>query len=230
MTTENAPAKPGAMNAYFRADAASRQVVLQIGLGVVSFIVGSILSVGASARITERIGFIESETVALLLRWFFERLWLFTVLPAFGYVLGRFTETKPTRFALVGGLSGEVFAVLLVTAINGFDFLFDDVPALIARAVTLFLGLVVTTWAVQAGQEVSAEAQVEADAIAEKKKAEYAAFLAAAEGKGDGASSPLPPAEAQGEAQGDGKSVNPHPDPLPKGEGDTAPGDGDKKS
>ena len=213
MTTEKKPAG-GAMQAYFRADAASRQVVLQIGLGVVAFVIGSVLSVGASARIGERLGPIDSEWFAMGLRWLFERLWLFTALPAFGYAIGRFTETTPQRFALVGGLSGETFSVLLVSAINGFEYFVEDIPALIARVVTLFLGLVMTAWAVQAGKDVSAEAQIAANAIAEQKKEEYAAFLAAAEGKGEVAA--VPPA--------DPLPYNPHPDPLPKGpkgEGDS---------
>ena len=217
MTSESPAGKPPGRvaQAYFRADAASRQVVLHVGLGVVAFVVGSMLSVGASARIGERLGIIESEWVAMALRWFFERLWLFSALPAFGYAIGRFTEATPTRFALVAGLSGETFSVLLVSAINGFEFLVEDVPALIARVVTLFLGLVVTAWAVQTGREISAEAQAEANAVAEQKKAEYAAFLAAAEGKGETAASPL---------------VDPHPDPLPKGEGATIAPDDSKKS
>ena len=106
-TSEPAAQKPP--SAYARADAASRQIVLQIGLGVVGFVLGSILSVGAAARIGERLGPLESDWAALVFRWVFERLWLFTLVPLFGYAIGRFTEINPTRFALTAAISGETF-------------------------------------------------------------------------------------------------------------------------
>ncbi len=188
-------------SAYARAEASSRKAVLHVGLGVVAFILGSIFSVGASARIGERLGPIESEAGALVFRWVFDRLWLIGVLPLFGYVMGRFTEVKPSRFALSAALSGEVFSVLLVTAINGFDYLLEDTGALLARGVTLFIGMVITVRAVMLGRADAEVSQVEANLIAEKRKAEYAEFLAAAEGKAP---------------------VSPVPDPLPRG-GEGAP-------
>ncbi|MDP2271125.1 MAG: hypothetical protein Q8N23_34720 [Archangium sp.] len=194
MTTEQK-----APSAYMRAEAGSRQVVIQIGLGVVAFILGSILSVGASARIGERLGPIESDWGTLAFRWVFERLWLIAVLPVFGYAIGRFTESTPSRFALTAGIAGETFSVLLVTAINGFDYLMEDTAGLIARGLTLFVGMVLTAKAVQVGGEASGEAQLAADLIAEQRKAEYAAFLAAAEGKPAPHPDPLPAAQGEGD-------------------------------
>jgi hypothetical protein len=191
MTTEK-PVERGP-SAYARADAASRQVVLQLGLGVVAFFGGSILSAGAAARIGERIGPIESEWVAMVFRFGFERLWLLAMLPVFGFAIGRFTEIKGTNFALMAGMAGEVFSLLLVTAINGFDFLLEDTVGLIARGVTLFVGMMLTAFAVQAGREASEAAQTEADAVAAARKAEYAEFLAAAEGKAAPAAEPEKP-------------------------------------
>ena len=187
MTTET----PQVPSGYARAEAGSRKAVMHVGLGVVAFVLGSIFSVGASARIGERLGPIESEAGALVFRWVFERLWLIAVLPLFGYAMGRFTEVKPSRFALTAGIAGEVFSVLLVTAINGLDYLVDDTAGLVARGVTLFLGMVITVRAVMLGRADGEIAQVEANVIAQKRKAEYAEFLAAAEGKGT--VTPLPP-------------------------------------
>ncbi len=201
---------------YARAEAGSRKVVLHIGLGVVAFILGSIFSIGASARIGERIGPIESEWGALVFRWVFERLWLLAVLPVFGYAMGRFTEVTPSRFALTAGISGEVFSVLLVTAINGLDYLLDDTGALIARGGTLFVGMMLTARAVMIGRADNELAQAEANVIAEKRKAEYAEFLAAAEGKSAPHPDPLPQA---GEGEKAEKSA-PHPDPLPASQGE----------
>ena len=223
---------------FARAEAGSRQIVLQIGLGVVAFILGSIISVGAASRIGERLGPLESDGAAWVFRWFFERLWLFAVAPMFGYVIGRFTEMKPTRFALVALISGETFSVLLVTAINGVDFLMQDTSALVGRGVTLFLGMGLTTWAVQLGRDAAGLAQADANVIAEKRKAEYAEFLAAAEGKSVAPAAlatalPLPEGERAEEkpstvvpspepvvaptSSAEASSVSPLPGPLPRG-------------
>lgn len=185
MRTEEKP------SVYARAEVGSRQIVLQLGLGVLAFIVGSILSVGASARIGERIGPLDSDWAVIGFYWVFERLWLVAVLPLFGYVVGRFTQMKASRFALTSALSGEIFSVLLVTAINGFEFLMEDIGALVGRGVTLLFGVAITAGAVRVGRGGAAQsAQEAAEVIAEARKAEYAAFLAAApEGRG---SSPLP--------------------------------------
>jgi len=175
MTTE-----PKAPSAYAKAESGSRAVVLQIGLGVVAFVLGSIMSAGAAGRIAERIGPLETASGAWLFHWVFDRLWLVTVMPLIGYGVGRFTEHKPGRFALISVLSGETFALLLVSAINGFEFLVEDPYDVGARVVTLFLGLVVTARATQSGREVAGVAQAEANVIAEKRKAEYAAAILAA--------------------------------------------------
>lgn len=185
MTTEQQP------SAFARAESGSRQVVLQIGLGVVAFVLGSVMSSGAAARIAERVGPIESEAAAWAFHWLFERLWLFTAVPLFGYAAGRFTQVAPVRFTLVAVLSGETFSVLLITGINGFDYLVEDWANVVARLVTLFLGMLLTAHAVKLGRESATEDQLEADAVAERRKAEYAAFLAAAEGKA--APQPEPP-------------------------------------
>jgi hypothetical protein len=175
MTTE-----PHAPSAFAKAESGSRAVVLMIGMGVVAFILGSVMSAGAGARIAERLGPPETALGAWLFRWVFDRLWLFAVMPFFGYAAGRFTELKPGRFALFSVLSGETFSILLISAINGFEYLTDDPYDVLARVVTLFLGMLITARAVQAGKEVADRAQAEANVIAEKRKAEYAAAILAA--------------------------------------------------
>lgn len=189
-TEEHAP------SAFARAESGSRQVVLQIGLGVVAFILGSVMSAGAAARIAERLGPLETAWGAWVFRWGFDRLWLFTVIPFFGYAAGRFTAIKPGQFALLSVLSGETFSILLITGINGFDYLVDDPKDVVARLLTLFLGMLLTARAVQAGRVVADQAQAEANVIAEQRKAEYAAaYLAAAQGRPTAEAKPPEPAE-----------------------------------
>ncbi len=183
MTTD-APQRPASL--FARAESGSRQVVLQVGLGVVSFVIGSIFAAGATTRLGERLGPLESEALAWALGWVLQRLWLFAMLPLFGYAIGRFTEIGPLRFALTAGLAGEIFSLLLMAGINGFEFLVEDPRAVLARLLTFFVGLAITLSAVLSGRAGAASAQAEANAIAEQRKAEYAQFLADAEAKKDG--------------------------------------------
>ncbi len=173
MTTE-----PRAPSVFQRAEGGSRQVVLQIGLGAVAFVVGSIFSAGATVRLAERVGFIESEAVAFAVGWLLQRLWLFVAVPTFGWAIGRFTEIRALRFALTACLSGEVFAVLLFTGINGFEALVVSPADVVARLVTLIIGMAVTLSAVSSGRAAAREAQLAANEEASKRKAEYAEYLA----------------------------------------------------
>lgn len=184
MTTEQQQQRPGV---FARVEAGSRQWVLHIGLGVAAFVMGSMIASGASTRLIERVGAIESEAVSFAVGWLLQRLWLFLVVPLFGWAIGRFTESPALRFALTAGLSGEAFSVLLIAGINGFEYLVEDPKMVLARIVTFFVGLAITVAAVSSGREAAAEAQVEANALAAQRKAEYAEFLAKAE------ASPEPP-------------------------------------
>ncbi|MFT3708329.1 MAG: hypothetical protein QM817_11810 [Archangium sp.] len=177
-TTTEAPKPPGL---FTRAEAGSRQLVLQIGLGFASFIIGSIFAAGATTRIFDRIGTIENDTIDFVVRLVLERLWIFLFVPACGWTIGRFTEIVPSRFAMTAGFSGEIVSLLLITGMNGLDFVLDSPRSVIARVVTLFLGMALTAAAVNAGRRANAAAQQRGLAEAAKRKDEYAAFLAAAD-------------------------------------------------
>lgn len=172
MTTE-----AGKRSVFSRAEGGARQVVLQIGLGVAAWVLGGFFQSGASARIAERFGYIESATVAFAVGWLLQRSWVLVLTPLFGWCVGRFTAITPLSFATAACLSGEVFSVLFYTAMNGFDTLLDDPPQMITRLVTLLIGMAITVSAVSEGRRASREAAAVAAVVAEKNKAEYAEFL-----------------------------------------------------
>lgn len=178
MTTTTEPKPPGL---FTRAEAGSRQIVLQIGLGFASFIIGSIFAAGATTRIFDRIGSIENDAVDFVVRQVLERLWIFLFVPACGWAIGRFTEISPSRFAMTAGFSGEVVSLLLITGMNGLDFVLDSPRSVVARVVTLFIGMALTAAAVNAGRRANAVAQQRGLVEAAKRKDEYVAFLAAAD-------------------------------------------------
>lgn len=190
--------EPRAPSTYARAESGARQFVIQLGLGMVAFIGGTMLSSGVAARFAERVGPVSNELVGTVLQVFFERLWLFVAAPFFGYLVGRFSEQRAVGFALTSVLAGETFSVLLLSAINGIDSLLLDSRGLVVRGVTLLVGLLLTHRLVLVGRSAAAEAQAEADAEATARKAEYAAYLAASpqpdpppqEGAGAGGATP----------------------------------------
>jgi hypothetical protein len=197
-TTTEAPKPPGL---FTRAEAGSRQIVLQIGLGFACFIVGSIFAAGATTRIFDRLGPIESDALDFVVRLFLERLWIFLFVPAAGWVIGRFTEIAPSRFAMLAGFSGEVVSLLLLTGMNGLDFVLDSPRTVVSRVVTLFIGMALTAAAVNAGRRAGQLAAQRGLAEAAKRKDEYAAFLAAAEGSAPPVASVAPKPEEQREEQ-----------------------------
>lgn len=192
MTTEQRP------SAFARAESGARAIVLQLGLGTVSFVLGSLLAGGLVSRLADRLPPIENEGPAWVVGWLLQRLWLVAVLPIFAYLVGRFSGLSLRAFTLTAGLAGETFGLLLVTAIDGFEVLATVPSEVVARVVTLFAGLWVVHRVGVAGREEAALDQAEALAAAEQRKAEYAEYLAKAEAgspKTEPPAAPAPPGE-----------------------------------
>lgn len=187
--TPAAPA-PSQSGRFARAEGAARRVVLFVGLGVAAYVIGGLVTAGLSVRLVERFGAPASETGAWLLKWALARTWLWSVLPAIGFGVGRYLELSPWRFAITSVFSAEVFGLLLMTAGDGLDWVLGSPADMVMRALTLTGGIGLVAWAVKRGLQAAAAAQAEANVEAEKRKAEYAEFLARAEGKQDRPPSP----------------------------------------
>lgn len=155
-----------------------------------AYVLGGFVMAGLSVRLGERFGAPSSETGAWLLKWVLVRTWLWAILPVFGWGIGRYLEVSPWRFAVTSVLSAEAFGLLLATAGDGLDWVLGSTGDLVMRLATLVAGIGLVGWAVRKGLDAAAAAQAEANVEAEKRKAEYAEFLARAEGKRDGNPSP----------------------------------------
>lgn len=180
-----------------RAESASRRAVLLVGSGVFAFILGGFVMSGLSVRVGERLGAISNEAAAWLLHWILLRTWLWAILPFLGWAAGRYLGVQALRFAVTATLSGEAFGLMLATASDGLDWVMGSPGDMVARALTLVGGVGLVSWAVSRGLASADAAQAVADVEAEKRKAEYAEFLARAEGK----SSPAPQPSPQGERE-----------------------------
>lgn len=168
MTTEPAPSPKRGL--FSRAEMGARHVVLEVGLGFVAFVLGSILSAGASTRLLERMGPITSDGASWLFSLIVSRLWIFAVLPLIALAVGRTTGLSGRRFALVSGLSGELFGVLLTSGLNGFEVLVASPLDVVARIVTLAVGLGIVWQAFEAGRAGALEAETQARALSERNR------------------------------------------------------------
>lgn len=151
-----------------------------------AFVVGGVFATGLMVRIAERVGLVTDPTVAFWYGWALERVWLFVVLPAIGWVVGRFlSRVNAFDFAVVASIAGEAFGMLLSGGRNGTDFLFVSLGDTAVRVVSFGFGLWLTKLATDAGQRAAKAAASSAATLAVDRSAEYAAFVeqAAADSK-----------------------------------------------
>jgi hypothetical protein len=174
--------EPGkAPGLFSHAEAGARAIIIVIGSGLMAFIVGGVVMSGLAARLADRLGTVEEPLAAFVLGWLLQRVWLWLVLPAVGWTVGRLLTVNPWNFALVAGLTGEAFGALLTTATGGVEMLFLGWADLVARVVTLAAGLWLTSWATEQGRASAQASQAATSALTVAQQAEYAAFLARAE-------------------------------------------------
>jgi len=159
-----------------------------------AFTIGGVIVSDTTTWLGPELATITSPWVAFVVAWFFQRIWLWGVLPPLGWVAGRMLDARPERFALVAGLSGEAFSLLMATARDGVEMAFLDWIDVLARVVTLAVGLGLTALATQKGRRGAEAAQARAEATAVENAAEYAEMMAKAEAQGRPPDEPtLPP-------------------------------------
>jgi hypothetical protein len=181
---------------FARGEARARSMVIQIGAGVMARMVGGAAVGGFSGSLDAWVGSADHPVVLFVAGWMLARVWLWGLLPALGWGAGRVMEVRPERFALVAGLSGEVFDVLLDAAGGGLEAAFVDWPDVLARVATLALGLWLTAKAVGRGRHGAKVAREQAEAIAARNAAEYAEMMArACSEKPQETKSPRPPGQ-----------------------------------
>jgi hypothetical protein len=182
-------ARPGL---YARGEAKARATVTQVGSGLMAFMLGGLLVSDLAVGLLAWVASLDRPMVAFVVGWALSRVWLWLVLPALGWVAGRFLGAAPERFALVAGLSGELFGILVASAGGGLEMVFLDWVDGAARIVTLAAGLWLTGLAVKKGREGAAAAQEKAEAIAARQAAEYAEVVARAKGESPPPADPPP--------------------------------------
>lgn len=168
---------------YARAEAGTRHATLMVGLGVVAYFVGGFLTVGVLIRFGDVLGAAQAEWLVLCISWLLRRLWLFLVLPVFMWGAGRFLAVGALGLALTAVAAGEFFDVMIELARSGLQGTLPLPSDLVARAVTLLMGVALAHYAVLRGQRAGAAASEKARAKAAASQAEYDEFLRRARGE-----------------------------------------------
>ena len=142
--------------AFAKAESGVRQIVLQLGLGPVGFVLVSLISATLFNRISsawaERLGGVgvglaASAAVALDARAFF------------GYLVGRLTHIRPPNSRCWPPVR-ETFSLLLTSAVDGFDSLLENPLELVARLATRLTGMALTLMAVRSARPRAVYARV----------------------------------------------------------------------
>ncbi|MFL5350271.1 MAG: hypothetical protein ACJ8AT_36310 [Hyalangium sp.] len=158
-----------------------RRLQFIVGLGFFSLVLGSVLTVNLTVRLSARVQALESDSLRLLLAVLLEHLWILGVLPLLCYGAARILELKPLSTALGAAFSGEIFVVALYFVRDGVDGLWAGWFYTALRLIAIAAGVLLSFRAVTRGRAAAAESAAKAQAQAQARKAEYVEFLREAE-------------------------------------------------
>ncbi|SEL63357.1 hypothetical protein SAMN05444354_107172 [Stigmatella aurantiaca] len=161
-----------------------------LGLGFLSLMAGSMVSVSLAYRLSTRIEDLPGELPRLLIGIALQNLWVLAALPLLAYGAARILELKPLSTALGAALSGEFFVLSLDFVRDGLEGLWDGWVGAVLRLLAFALGVFLSYRAVVSGRAASARTAAAAQARAEAQKAEYAEFLREAEKAGERSAAP----------------------------------------
>lgn len=158
-----------------------RRFQLIVGVGFFAAVCGAVLSAGLNLRLNGKLPAIHSAWVVLLLDVAVSRLWVYAVLPAFCYGLARIFSVGSWSTPIGAAATGELFYLALDWLMNSFAGLFTHPSVLIARVVTLALGIYLGHLAVRSARASVDKADAAAREAAAAKAKQYESFSAEAE-------------------------------------------------
>ncbi|MBU8899775.1 hypothetical protein KRR26_29605 [Corallococcus sp. M34] len=151
-----------------------------VGLGFLSLVLGSILSVALTLRLSTRVLDLPFEPLRIAMAVALENLWVLGVLPALAYGAARAFDLRPWNTAVGSGLSGALFVVALDLVRDGTGSLWEGGLPTVLRWAAFGVGVFLTAQAVKAGRAAAATVASQAATKAEARKSEYDEFLQAA--------------------------------------------------
>lgn len=154
-----------------------------VGLGFISLVAGSVLSVSLTLRLSTRVQALPM-VMRLLAAVVLENLWVLAVLPALCYVAARVMELRPWTTAAGAAVSGATFVLALNYVQSGTDGLWLGGLGSVLNVVAFALGVGLSGRAVTRGRAAAAQQSTRVQAKAQERKSEYDEFLRAAEAGG----------------------------------------------
>jgi hypothetical protein len=158
-----------------------RRLQFVVGLGFLSLVIGSVLTVSLTVRLSGRVQSLPWESLQLLIAVMLEHLWVLGVLPLLCYGVARILELKPLSTAVGAVLSGELFVLALYFVRDGFEGFWTGWFYAGLRFIALAAGVLLTYRAVVLGRAAAAQGSVKAEAQAAARTSEYSEFLREAE-------------------------------------------------
>jgi hypothetical protein len=143
-----------------------RRLQLVVGLGFLSLVIGSVLTVSLTVRLSERVETLPFDSVRLLVVVLLENLWVLGVLPLLCYGISRVIELKPLPTALGAALSGELFVLALYFVRDGFEGFWSAWLYTALRVIAFLAGVLLTYRAVTLGRAAAAQGASKAQAPA----------------------------------------------------------------
>jgi hypothetical protein len=189
-----------------------RRLQFTVGLGFLALVLGSVLSVALTLRLTGRIDALPVWGLRLIAALVLEKLWVLAVLPLLCYGAGRIIELRAWPTALGAAFSGQLFVLALEFVRDGVDGWWEHGWLISSLRWGLFAGgVVLSQRAVLRGRADAAKQAERAQRQAEARKDEYAEFLQEAERAGE-KSAQREAAKAEGEGEGALVHVQPSPE------------------
>lgn len=152
-----------------------------VGLGFIALVVGSVLSVALTLRLSVRVQALPLGLLRVVMAVLLENLWVLVVLPLLCYGAARVMELKPWSTGAGAAMSGAAFVLALNFVQNGTEGLWLGGLGSVLNVVAFAVGVVLSARAVMWGRAAAAQQSGKAQEKAQERKSEYDEFLRAAE-------------------------------------------------
>lgn len=161
-----------------------RRLQFIVGLGFISLVGGSVLSVALTLRLSVRVQALPHGLMRVVMAVLLENLWVLGVLPLLCYGAARVMELKPWSTAAGASASGAAFVLALNFVQSGAGGLWLGGLGSVLNLAAFAAGVVLSARAVKRGRAAAAQQSGKAQQKAQERKSEYDEFLRAAEAGG----------------------------------------------
>jgi hypothetical protein len=151
-----------------------RRLMLIVGLGFLSVVLGSVLSVAILSKVHPRLQ--PGGTFAFILSVGLWRIWVLVALPGLTYLLARVFSLRVWTTSIGAALVGEAFLVGVDVVSGGWAAVHKGWLITGARVASLVGGILLCRWAILRAQRRAQGTQANAQQAADARKAEYDAF------------------------------------------------------